>query len=171
MNRRIFLIADTHFGHANIIKYENRPFPDPDAMTESLINLWNSVVSKNDDVYLLGDFSMYNKERSTEICRRLNGRKILIMGNHDDKSVQYYLDCGFYMVSKHPVILENYWILSHEPMYVNDNMPYANIYGHVHGSAQYSTYSAQSCCVCVERTGYKPIPFEDIKEKISSLNN
>lgn len=67
----IFFIADTHFGHNEIIKYENRPFSDTDEMDRILISNWNNTVSNNDTVFMLGDFSSYPKDKSQEICRCL----------------------------------------------------------------------------------------------------
>lgn len=163
---KVFFIADTHFGHEAIINYENRPFENIDDMTEKLINNWNNVVSYEDIVFLLGDFSEYEKDLNISICNRLNGHKSLIIGNHDTESEKYYYDCGFENVSKYPIIYENFWILSHEPMYINSNMPYANIFGHVHGSPLYIDCSKQSYCVSAERIDYTPIEFSDIKRKM-----
>ena len=166
MNGKVFFAADTHFGDDRIIKYENRPFADADEMDRVLIEKWNSVVSDNDSVFLLGDFSSYALEKSGEICRRLNGRKFLVMGHHDTFNERQYSECGFEGVSRYPIIYENFWILSHEPLYVNKNMPYANIFGHFHANPIYKTISEQSFCVSIERIGYTPIEFEDIKQKI-----
>ena len=80
---KVFLIGDCHFGHKNIIRYCNRPFKDVDDMTEKLIKLWNNVVGNNDIVYVVGDFALCGKQKIIEIGQRLNGRKRLIMGNHD----------------------------------------------------------------------------------------
>ena len=163
---KIFFIADTHFGHEAIIHYENRPFKNIDEMTTALINNWNKVVSTEDTVFLLGDFSAYDKDANISICNRVNGHKILIIGNHDTENEKYYYDCGFENVSKYPIIYENFWILSHEPMYINSNMPYANVFGHVHGNPLYTDYSKQSYCVSAERINYTPIEFNEIKRKM-----
>ena len=69
---------------------------------------------------------------------------------------------GFEEVYDHPVIIKNFWILSHEPLYVNSNMPYANLFGHVHASPMIKTYSRQHYCVSVERIHYTPISFDQI---------
>lgn len=164
-----FFIADPHFGHAKIIDYENRPFADVTEMDHKLIENWNSVVTKSDKVYLLGDFSFYNKEKSAQILRKLKGMKYLVMGNHDSHSVTAYYDMGFHRVYDIPVILEDFWILSHEPLYINSNMPYANIFGHVHGNKEYSDFSGQSFCVSVERINYTPVTFHEIKKKIGVI--
>lgn len=166
---KTFFIADTHFGHEAIICYENRPFKSVDEMTSKLIDNWNNTVSDEDTVFLLGDFSAYGKDMNISICQKLKGCKILIMGNHDTEDEKYYYDCGFKGVSHYPIIYQSFWILSHEPMYVNTNMPYANIFGHVHGSPLYTDYSKQSFCVSVERIKYTPIEFGEIKCKINIL--
>ena len=77
MNKH-FVIADLHFSHKNIIEYEKRPFENVQQMNETIIKKWNSVVSKNDTVFVLGDVSFTNKEETKEIVSRLNGRKVLI---------------------------------------------------------------------------------------------
>jgi len=86
----IFFTSDHHFGHANIIKFEplNRVdarggmFETVEQMDEFLILRWNEVVGVNDLVYHLGDAS-YKRETLRAVLPRLNGRKILICGNHD----------------------------------------------------------------------------------------
>ena len=79
----IFFTSDTHFCHKNIIRYCNRPFENTNKMDKQLINLWNSVVKKDDIVYHLGDFSFHNATTSKKILEQLNGHKFLIKGNHD----------------------------------------------------------------------------------------
>lgn len=156
----IYFIADTHFSEENIIRYENRPFEDAIKMDQELISRWNSVVNKDDDVYVLGDFGAEGKEAF--ILSQLNGKKFLVKGNHDVKTNQYYRDSGFEEVYDYPIIICEFWILSHEPLYVNANMPYANLFGHVHNSPIIKTYSEQHYCVSVERINYKPISFDNI---------
>jgi calcineurin-like phosphoesterase family protein len=75
--------SDTHFGHANIIKYSNRPFNDIPHMNEELIANWNGVVGEDDIIYHLGDVAMGPWEKWDEVLTRLNGRKVLVVGNHD----------------------------------------------------------------------------------------
>lgn len=167
---KVFFIADTHFGDSNIIRYENRPFSDIQEMDSILIKNWNKTVSRNDRVFLVGDFSAYGFKKNYEICHQLNGEKFLIMGNHDTQNEKYYYDCGFDSVSRYPIIYENFWIVSHEPLYINRNMPYANIFGHVHSNPLYSDVSEQSFCVSVERINYMPIEFSEIKLFMKGCN-
>lgn len=164
----IYFIADTHFSEENIILYENRPFKDAAEMDSTLLERWNQVILKEDEVYVLGDFGA--QDRESFIVSQLKGRKFLVKGNHDTKSNSYYRDCGFEEVYDCPIILKNFWILSHEPLYVNTNMPYANLFGHVHNSPIIKTYSNQHYCVSVERINYTPISFNDIISNIQNQN-
>ena len=80
----IFYTADLHLGHENVIAYSNRPFSNAAEMLECIILNWNSIVSADDDVYIIGDmFFKINSKEQLEILRRLKGRKHLILGNHD----------------------------------------------------------------------------------------
>ena len=81
---RTFFTSDLHFGHENVLKFDNRPFASVDEMDEELICRWNNKVEKGDLVYVLGDFiwKAANNE-AVNIIKRLNGQIILIKGNHD----------------------------------------------------------------------------------------
>ena len=122
---RIFLIADTHFGDENIRLYEERPFPDTDTMDREMIRRWNSVVGDNDLVYHLGDFCSGGQDRCRELLSQLKGRKRLLIGNHDAYlTTQQWRDLGFEECYDLPVILKEFFILSHAPLYVCKSMPY-----------------------------------------------
>ncbi len=163
----VFFIADTHFGHTNIIEYENRPFQSVKDMNEHMIRSWNGQVNHQDKVFFLGDFGIGDKEYLSQIVVRLKGRKHMIMGNHDKgRTVKWWLDAGFHEVSEFPIIYKDFYMLSHEPLYVNRNMPYANIFGHVHSNPAYQTCTSQTYCVSTERLNYKPIDFETLKKEI-----
>lgn len=143
--------------------------------TEMMVERWNEVVNKDDFVYFLGDFGFRNKQGLEEIGRRLNGHKIIILGNHDDihhnedGSIKYsstvekhFKAAGFERVEFNPIILKGCFILSHEPLYyMNESMPYYNIYGHVHSNPIYRTKTENSCCVCLDRWDYYPIEIEE----------
>lgn len=169
---KIFLIGDTHFSHFNIIKYCNRPFDDAEQMNKELIKNWNSVVGKYDIVYVLGDFALCGKEQIIKITQQLNGRKRLILGNHDKASLETYYRAGFEYVYNHPIILEDFYILSHYPQtYIQKDGLYANIFAHVHDDPAYVDSSARTFCVSAERIAYIPILFEKIKEIMKEHEN
>ncbi len=153
---KIFAISDTHFCHANIIKYCNRPFSCVEEMNESLIKNWNEAVSNDDVVLHLGDYCLGSKEAARDITSRLHGKKILIMGNHDNWNESFYREIGFHTVSRFPILYDNYYLLSHAPLVLSESTPYGNIYGHVHNDERYRDTS-NTMCVSVERTGYRPV--------------
>ena len=154
---KFFVLSDTHFGHAKIIDYCNRPFSSVEEMDETMIKNWNETVSNNDTVLHLGDFGLGNKEYITSIVKRLNGKKVLILGNHDNWSEQTYRDMGFHTVSRFPILWNDFYLLSHAPLPpISDKLPFMQLYGHVHNDSRYID-TANSKCVCVERIGYRPL--------------
>jgi calcineurin-like phosphoesterase family protein len=75
--------SDTHFCHKNIIRLCDRPFADVDEMNEAIIANWNAVVAPEDTVYHLGDVALGQWVEWDSILTRLNGRKAIVVGNHD----------------------------------------------------------------------------------------
>lgn len=135
-----FYIADTHFGHFNIIRYDNRPFDSIDNMDEVMIDRWNDVVGDNDTVYILGDFSWHKEHETLSILDRLTGRKVLINGNHDKVSPQ--VAKRFVKVCDYLEITDNdeRVIMSHYPMpfWNGQFRDSVHLYGHVHNSHQWN---------------------------------
>ena len=174
MNENVWFTSDTHFNHANIIKYCNRPFASVEEMNEKLIENWNITVGKDDLVWCLGDFCLgYDqKKHIPELVSKLNGRINLILGNHDHNSVKFYYDAGFNRVYDRKVIINDFVILTHAPlMFLNDNTPFFQVFGHVHDSELYPTFAKTGCCVCVERHDYKPISWKKIQNEYERLNS
>lgn len=135
----IFYIADMHFGHENVIRFDNRPFADANEMDKYMLSYWNMRVTKNDTVYILGDAFWKNEEQSIKIINQLKGRKILIKGNHDKvvgQLKQYYDD-----ITDYAEISDNkrFVVLSHYPMifYKNQHRGAIMLYGHVHNTKEW----------------------------------
>lgn len=137
-----YYIADTHFGHANIIRYDNRPFNNTYEMDKAMIDRWNAVVTEDDTVYILGDFAWYNKKRTCEILDILKGHKILITGNHDVFSPaineQFDSICDYLEIKDggERVVMSHYPMLFWNGQFGDS----VHLYGHVHNSHQYN------CC-------------------------
>lgn len=137
-----FFISDLHFGHKNVIKFDNRPFSSVDEMDQELIRKWNKTVlnTNKDLVYILGDISWYNGEKTRLILEQLNGKKILIKGNHDkNKDIEFYKDLFEEIVdykeinrNKTKIILSHYPILFYNGNLKNNIM----LYGHLHNTEQ-----------------------------------
>lgn len=100
-----FFTADLHLGHRNIIEYCARPFDDEEQMNAVLLERWNTLVSPEDEVFVLGDFALGRLSRTLPLAGDLHGRKVLIAGNHDrcwsghtkgvEAATRLYLDAGF----------------------------------------------------------------------------
>jgi len=90
----IYLTADSHFDHYNIIRYTNRPFRTTEEMNETMIQRWNSVVKPEDEVLHLGDFALTGSQRLIWMGHRLNGKKTIVRGNHDRRKRLLY-EAGF----------------------------------------------------------------------------
>ena len=79
-----WFVSDLHFGHRNVISYCKRPFNSVEEMDVNIIKQWNSQVRSDDVVYFLGDFGISKRKCLDEsLVGSLNGKKIMILGNHD----------------------------------------------------------------------------------------
>lgn len=171
----VFFVSDTHFNHRRIIDYCVRPFGSVKEMNQGIIERWNSIVHDDDTVFHLGDVYFFTNERENiknvehdrkdfcQIMWQLRGHKFLIKGNHDIESDSVYTADGcFEKTYDYPILYDEFFMLSHEPLLLSQTTPYFNLYGHVHNDARYSNTST-SRCVCVERTDYAPLSLEKIK--------
>lgn len=171
--RDIWVVSDTHFNHSNIIKYCNRPFHTADDMNWEMVRRWNSVVKPGDKVYHLGDVYMgsgFSKEYTETLFKRLNGRKRLILGNHDngkDQLLQKY----FEKIDVWRMFQEFGLLLTHVPVHEsslyrgatgNEQNPLKllNVHGHIHNN---KSPSVNHRCVCVEHTDYTPVNIEELR--------
>lgn len=166
----IFLVSDTHFGHAGVCRFlrddgtKLRPWDNPEDMDEEMIKRWNETVRPKDKVYHLGDVVINRKALKT--LNRLNGEKVLIKGNHDifklEEYTEYFKDVRGYHVL-------NGMILSHIPIHEESLARFGtNIHGHLHYNRvkKNEVIDPRYHCVCVEHTDYRPILFEDVIKKI-----
>ena len=135
----IYYIADMHFGHTNVLRFDNRPFPDTAQMDDTLIQNWNERVTSEDTVYVLGDAFWKNEENSIQIMERLRGHKHLIQGNHDRvkgklrpywEGIEQYAEVND---ENRLVILSHYPIL----FYKNQHYGAVMLYGHVHNTREW----------------------------------
>ena len=167
----IYFISDTHFHHSNIIKYCNIPFKDINEMNETIISNWNSIITKDDVLYHLGDFCLSNDDEIKSIFNRLNGSKILIRGNHARKSVKFYENIGFEVLTHAPIVLDEYKLmLSHVPLPdVKIKDGYINLHGHIHNKKISDDYPKnysenRHINLSVDSTDFKPVSLGEINK-------
>lgn len=185
--KKTWFIADTHFGHATILKYEDRPFrswhsrvwswqlptlkgwPDIDLMNQTLIDNWNDTVADGDIVWHLGDVALVPKPQIISILAQLKGHKHLVCGNHDKRiTCTWWRNHGFEIVVKYPDVAYvhtedlGYVLLSHVPV---PNTEILNIHGHMHANKHRTMPDGDPSlyrCVSVEQTGFRPVSLEEI---------
>lgn len=134
---KIYYIADPHFGHANILRFDGRPFSSTQEMEETIIKNWNARVTNDDRVYILGDFCWDLEKEWIEVLDKLNGYKVLIRGNHDLKSPTLALKKRFIKICDREevkdngrrIILDHYPILFYRGSYNKDVWHFC---GHTH---------------------------------------
>lgn len=168
----IYFISDTHFFHKNSIEHNNRPYKSVDEMNESLIKNWNNTVKENDEIYHLGDFSWKTSPSVTkELLSRLNGRKHLILGNHDNEKMLEKLNMFETISNYKRLIIDGYRvILFHYPIADFDCMYHHSIhlYGHIHNNNSIMDYLDKTKYyaynVGVDTNNYKPVSFNEIKK-------
>lgn len=135
-------IADMHFDHADIIAYDNRPFDTAEEMNEAMIRRWNSVVGQEDLTCILGDFCAGDADRWRAILTRLNGRKLLIRGNHDDPAAVEAVRDLFEDIADYREIEDNgrHVVLCHYPIpaFRDHYLGWYHLYGHVHTAFEWN---------------------------------
>jgi len=162
-----FVIGDNHFGDARILRYcRNDKFFTVDEMNRYMIQQWNNVVRNKDTIFINGDLSRYENENDYQFISKLNDKKILIRGNHDNMNDDVYTSNGIFKVYDYPIMYE-YLLITHEPYFVNNNSPFVNIYAHVHNNDNYKHYSSCGYCTSVEVNNYTPVKMEVIQKLIS----
>jgi len=97
-----WIIADTHFYHANIGRYCNRP----DGWQDLIIENWNRFIQPGDTVFHLGDLALGKKEDTEALVPLLNGKLYLMRGNHDRRGLAFYQSLGITLV-KDPFHMEH----------------------------------------------------------------
>ena len=173
--KHIWVTSDTHFNHANIIKYCNRPFSSVEEMNETIIANWNKVVSEDDMVYHLGDFVLGDKSLVPDFLERLNGYKEFLMGNHDNSNIMLEM-CkqglienisweDVIKVGKKTIILNHFPFGSlPDP---TTNYPVIQLHGHVHSTPDKPwNYFDNQYDVGVDNNNFTPVNLAELLDKI-----
>lgn len=171
----IWFTSDTHFGHANILKFgwtdaeEHHHFLRPEfgsveEMDQAMIDRWNAVVKPQDHIYHLGDVAMH-KQALDRVMPLLSGHKRLLVGNHDVFHTRVY--ARWFEQIKATRVFDR-TIFSHIPLHpLSVARFHANVHGHLHnnpGCHLGRPYLNISC----EHTNYAPVHFDTIQAVIRS---
>lgn len=132
-----YFISDPHFFHENVIRFDKRPFTSVEEMNAKMRDWWNNTVSKKDRVYILGDFIWLPSSNPEYIkfTKSLNGKKVLIKGNHDnaEKFSSELKNCFEDIKSRKEIKLnKKRVIMDHYPLMMYRHDTDANVF-HFHG--------------------------------------
>lgn len=172
VTQRTFFTADLHLFHKRICEVATRPWGDVQEMHEALIQSWNTVVSSQDRVFVLGDLSFAGSTETMGVTHRLNGTLYLIRGNHCPKSGTP-ANFGWAKDYHTETIDGEYVVMSHFPMLAWNRQHYGSwmLHGHCHGSLTLpqEMRGARIFDVGVDNVaryglGYRPVTLEEIKE-------
>lgn len=166
---KTYITSDLHWGHKNIMSFcpvsRARFRNDVDYMNEAMVKEWNDLIEADDLVYILGDVAFLPAAKATEYMRRLNGRKILVQGNHDRKLLQdtdfrdcfdeihHYLDINY---AGTKVVMFHYPIAEWDQMHRGA----VHFHGHLHGGV--SSLEQYRCRdMGIDATGVIAVLMED----------
>lgn len=167
----IYYIADLHFGHANVIKFDNRPFSDVNEMDKYMIELWNLRVKDEDHVYIVGDVSLNNKLPIEKYLAQLKGHKHLIRGNHDgrlldnQKAMEYFdsVDDILEINDEGRRVCMCHYPMAEWPGYYRGSW---HIYGHIHNNKNEAFYimkdKERALNAAVAINNYMPVTFNEL---------
>lgn len=177
-DRKNWFSSDFHFGHTNVIKYDNRPFDSVKEMDNYILEGLEASFNKNDNFYYLGDFSLFKKhqiDNSEEYFKRIKETGVnmfFIKGNHDHSDmIKLYNKYGTYLGEQKKIIVNNQEIiLNHYRMDVWDKSHHGS--WHLHGHSHHSLPERDSArCTDVGINGqgfdYLPLEFVDIEHIMS----
>lgn len=164
-----FVSSDLHLGHSKSLEFlmpngeRLRPFSSIEEMHEAIIERWNKLINAKDRVYILGDVVI--KRSALKLLESLNGRKVLIKGNHDIYKLSDYLP---YFEDIRGAFYRQGLIFTHIPVHP-DNLQgryFGNVHGHLHchkvmvnGEEDKRFFNA-----CLEPNNFSPVPLEHIKQ-------
>ena len=189
---KTWIASDLHINHLNILKYcpdrwcnsrklESPDWSDVDSMNEKIISNWNSTVSPEDDVYILGDVCMGQIDKAPTYIRRLNGKKYLIAGNHDRtlrKLIKHNPeneDLFMWIRDYHSFYYgkgkqKNGIVMSHFPISHWDEMNKGAImfHGHTHGTP--TGLSGRIKDIGIDTNNLFPYNFDDLVKDMLKIN-
>lgn len=158
-DKKIWVISDTHFFHANILKYSNRPFNTIEKMNDYIISEWDCHVSNDDYVIFVGDLVMGVGDQKDKVASMIDeylpGKKIYVRGNHDMNVTSIPMVDDLTISYKGKTIYFN-----HFPNKDFDTDFY--IHGHTHNKRLVHTGRPNVFNVSVEACRYKPLLLSEL---------
>lgn len=167
-----YYIADIHFGHKNVLTFDNRPFANVDEMDREMIRLWNMTIGAQDEVYIVGDFACRNERPAEWYLSQLQGHKYLVIGNHDGNLLRNEKAMGYFEAADkmmhvsdegHQICICHFPLAEWNGFYRGS----IHIYGHIHNRQDEAwefmkTRSNAYNAGCMLH-GYKPVTLKELR--------
>lgn len=165
---KTFFVSDTHFGHNAVIRYSKRPWANATEMDAGLIEAWNAVVPGDGWVFHLGDVSFRKTADTLGILARLNGRKILMRGNHDSGLAGACRSMFEAVYDYHEATIESIKVvMCHYPLESWNKMHYGSFHLHGHSHGNMPAFGRRMD-VGVDCIGYEPISWGRVKYELET---
>lgn len=170
----IYIISDTHFGDANIIEAFDRPFESTESMNKSMVDNWNSTVSEDDSIIIVGDFARVEKKNEIWLwLSKLNGEKMIVYGDHcpvarssfEESELPLRAECRFEKAGYE-------FYCAHKPGWLPEDENIWKIHGHVHDrypeEFPFIDPKNKTINVSAELLGYSPITIDSVVELLET---
>lgn len=174
----IYFSSDLHFNHDKEFIWKERGYRSVTEMNDDIIHKWNSVITNDDTVYLLGDVMLKDLDAGLECLMKLKGHIHVIRGNHDtDKRVEFYQTCPNIEDVKYADMIKDgkyNFYLSHYPTMVanfDDVKKLWNLSGHTHTTNKFELFKYQIYNVGVDAHFGFPVSIEKVKQDIRSIRD
>ena len=170
----IYFTSDLHLNHDRDFIYKPRGFYTVYEMNKTIIENWNSIITENDTVYVLGDLMLGDNEIAIKLIEQLRGNIIVIVGNHDtDRRLEYYNNCSNVVDIKFTDIITKgkyTFYLSHYPTYVNNrnDKQIWCLSGHTHSKEIFQKQFPYNYNVSLDAHNNKPVSLEEIIKNIKN---
>ena len=168
-----YYVSDLHFGHANVIRHDARPFADVGEMDRVMLERWNATVGKDDDVYVVGDFCYRSGKTADWYLSRLKGRKHLVAGNHDWLTLRNPKAVAMFASVDNLLEIEDNGrtiVLCHYPLaeWRNSRRGTWHVHGHIHNRRN-ATWAfmrtlPRALNAAAALNGYAPVSFDQLVE-------
>lgn len=183
---KTFATSDLHIGHNREFVWEDRGFSSIEEHDRALVENWNSLISPEDTVYILGDVMLKDTEYGIPILKSLNGNLHIIRGNHDtEEKIKLYLQCDNVLsvdaalYVKYPEVGGYTFYLSHYPTLISANhssvksMKHAviNLFGHTHQTERFFEGNPYMYCCGLDAHNMRPVDFDEIIEEVRLLRS
>ena len=181
---KIYITSDLHFCHDREFIYASRGFNSIEEHDESIVSIWNEIITDEDEVYLLGDLILMDTDRGMGYVKQLKGKIHVIIGNHDSQDkIDRYLQldnivevvaAAYLSVGKVRFYLSHYPTLLVQDKFESFKPPIINLFGHTHQNENTFIYEGKvnpfMYHVGMDSHNCMPILIEDIIEDIYEIN-